>query len=53
MFKRKLLLPPPRTENLFLWGPREAGKTTLLRARYGECRWIDLLKADEFRRYVT
>lgn len=53
MFKRKLLLPPPGTENLFLWGPRQAGKTTLLKTCYGECRWIDLLKADEFRRYVT
>ena len=53
MFTRSLLLPPPGTETFFLWGPRQAGKTTLLKARYGHCRWIDLLKADQFRRYAT
>ena len=53
MFKRKLRLPPPGTETFFLWGPRQAGKTTLLREHYGDCRWVDLLKADQFRRYVV
>ena len=53
MFTRSLRLPPPGTETFFLWGPRQAGKTTLLRARYGHCRWVDLLKADQFRRYAT
>lgn len=53
MFERNLRLPPPGTETFFLWGPRQAGKTTLLKAQYGDCRWIDLLKADEFRRYVV
>ena len=47
------LLPTPGTETFFLWGPRQAGKTTLLRQRYSDARWIDLLKSDEFRRYVT
>ena len=37
----------------FLWGPRQAGKSTLLRRCYPDGRWIDLLKSDEFRRYVT
>ena len=53
MFKRQLRLPAPGTETFFLWGPRQAGKTTLLRQHYGECRWVDLLKADQFRRYVV
>ena len=53
MFKRDLILPPPGTETFFLWGPRLTGKTTLLRQSYRDARWIDLLKADEFRRYVT
>jgi uncharacterized protein len=35
-----------------LWGPRQTGKTTLLRAKYPDALWIDLLKADEFRRYL-
>lgn len=53
MFERSLRLPPAGSENFFLWGPRQTGKTTLLRQRYGASRWVDLLKADEFRRYAT
>jgi len=53
MFKRSLALPPPGTETFFLWGPRQTGKSTLLREAYGDGPWIDLLKADEFRRYVA
>ncbi len=52
MFQRALVLPAPGTESLFLWGPRQTGKTTLLRTAYPDAIWIDLLKADEFRRYV-
>ena len=53
MFTRSLALPEPGTETFFLWGPRQTGKTTLLRDTYPESRWVDLLKADEFRRYVS
>jgi predicted AAA+ superfamily ATPase len=53
MFKRKLVLPKPGTESFFLWGPRQTGKSTLLRQTYSDGRWIDLLKAEEFRRYVA
>ena len=53
MFKRLLTLPKPGTETFFLWGPRQTGKSTLLRGSYGGHRWLDLLKADEFRRYVV
>jgi predicted AAA+ superfamily ATPase len=52
MFKRALRLPSPGTATFFLWGPRQTGKTTLLRAKYPDALWIDLLKADEFRRYL-
>ena len=52
-FIRELSLPDPGTETFFLWGPRQAGKSTLLRQRYPDGVWIDLLKADEFRRYAT
>ena len=51
MFHRKLPLPAPGEETFFLWGPRQTGKSTLLKERYPEARWLDLLKADEFRRY--
>jgi len=53
MFKRNLILPRPGTESFFLWGPRQTGKSTLLREMYGGGRWVDLLKAEEFRRYVA
>ncbi len=53
MFKRLLQLPEPGTETFFLWGPRQTGKSTLLRERFGDCRWVDLLKADEYRRYLA
>ena len=53
MFKRSLTLPDSGTETFFLWGPRQAGKSTLLRQCYPDGRWIDLLKSDEFRRYLT
>lgn len=53
MFRRGLGLPPSGTESFFLWGPRQVGKSTLLRRAYPEGRWIDLLKADEYRRYAS
>jgi predicted AAA+ superfamily ATPase len=52
MFTRRLRLPAPGTETFFLWGPRQTGKTTLLQATYPAAFWIDLLKAEEYRRYV-
>lgn len=52
MFTRKLPLPPTPTETFFLWGPRQTGKSTLLKATYPGAVWIDLLKAEEFRRYT-
>ena len=53
MFQRLLSLPASGRETFFLWGPRQAGKSTLLRQRYPDAVWVDLLKADEFRRYVS
>jgi len=53
MFKRRLTLPPNPEETFFLWGPRQTGKSTLLEATYPDALWIDLLKAEEYRRYLT
>ena len=50
---RTLRLPASGSETFFLWGPRQVGKTTLLRRTYPDAIWVDLLKADEFRRYST
>lgn len=52
MFTRSLRLPTAGTETFFLWGPRQTGKTTLLRETYPDALWIDLLKAEEYRRYL-
>jgi len=53
MIQRKLNLPPPGKETFFLWGPRQTGKSTLLKATYPDAAWIDLLKAEVFRRYLN
>ena len=34
-------------------GRARPGKRTLLKQRYPTARWVDLLKADEFRRYAV
>ncbi len=52
MFTRGLRLPAAGRETFFLWGPRQTGKTTLLRQSYPDATWVDLLKADEYRRYL-
>ena len=53
MFKRALNLPTEPEETLFLWGPRQTGKSTLLRETYADAIWVDLLKADQFRKYLN
>lgn len=52
MITRKLHLPEAGTETFFLWGPRQTGKSTLLHTVYPDAVWIDLLQAEEFRRYL-
>jgi predicted AAA+ superfamily ATPase len=52
VFIRALRLPASGRETFFLWGPRQTGKTTLLQQTYPDAVWIDLLKADEYRRYL-
>jgi len=52
MYKRQISLPQPPRESFFLWGPRQTGKSTLLKQAYPNAIWVDLLKADEYRRYI-
>lgn len=40
-------------ESCFLWGPRQTGKSTLLRNRYPEAPYYDLLIASEYRRLLA
>jgi predicted AAA+ superfamily ATPase len=50
--QRKAPLPPAGSETFFLWGARQTGKSTLLRQKYPDAFWVDLLKSEEFRRYL-
>jgi uncharacterized protein len=52
LFKRALVLPAKSKESFFLWGPRQVGKTTLLRDTYPDASRVDLLMSDEFIRYT-
>lgn len=51
-YTRALELPQPGRETFFLWGSRQSGKSTLLKKRYPDSLYIDLLKSEEFRRYT-
>jgi predicted AAA+ superfamily ATPase len=53
MFKRQLKLDPTLQETIFLWGPRQTGKSTLVQSLYPDVTYLDLLKNDEFIRYQT
>lgn len=52
MIRRSLQLPRQPEESFFLWGPRQVGKSSLLRATYPDARVLDLLATDEFIRYA-
>ena len=39
-----------KKRSIFLFGPRQTGKSTLLRTIFPEARFVDLLEADTFRR---
>jgi len=53
MVSRRLILPDDPETSFFLWGPRQTGKTSLLRAAYPDARRIDLLETDTFARYAV
>lgn len=53
MVSRALILPRRPAESFFLWGPRQTGKTSLLRATYPDAVWVDLLRTDEAIRYAS
>ncbi|MGA1867679.1 MAG: ATP-binding protein [bacterium] len=52
MYKRLLKLPKNPKQSLFLWGPRQTGKTTLLKRYYPDALRIDLLKTDVLMGYL-
>lgn len=53
MFKRQLILPANPKESFFLWGPRQTGKSSLLKKSYPAAFLIDLLKTDQYIKYLS
>ncbi|MGH7805310.1 MAG: ATP-binding protein [Candidatus Binatia bacterium] len=52
ILERALRLPRRPDGSFFLWGPRQTGKSTLLRSVYPRARRIDLLSSREFARFA-
>jgi predicted AAA+ superfamily ATPase len=52
MYKRILNLPLGASETCFLWGPRQTGKSTLLKALYPNAKRYDLLLSDQYQRLL-
>lgn len=52
MFKRRIVLPQTPRRSFFLWGPRQTGKTTLLKTLYPRARRLDLLRSDDLMRFL-
>ncbi len=52
MYNRILNLDFTEQQTCFLWGPRQTGKSTLIRTLYPRARRYDLLLADVYRRLI-
>ena len=52
MIPRSLHLPHPARESFFLGGPRQTGKSLLLKTTYPDAHWYDLLKTDLYVRLL-
>lgn len=52
MIERKQIFSDSDKESLFLWGARQTGKSTLLKAFFSETLWFDLLLADVYERLL-
>jgi len=52
MYQRWVTIDLPEGSSCFLWGPRQTGKSTLLRERFPHSHRYDLLLSDEYRRLL-
>ena len=53
MYLRKQIFKGLGNESAFLWGVRQAGKSTLLKSLHPDSLYFDLLKADEYNRLIS
>jgi predicted AAA+ superfamily ATPase len=51
MYKREQIFRGLGSESTFLWGARQTGKSTLLKAMFPENDYFDLLLAEEYNRF--
>lgn len=52
MYERRRDLNLSAEETCFLWGPRQTGKSTLLKTRFPGAVYYDLLLSNQYRRIV-
>jgi len=52
MYRRILNLPLSASETCFLWGPRQTGKSSLLKTLYPNAKRYDLLLSDQYQRLL-
>ena len=52
MYKRILNLSLSASETCFLWGPRQTGKSTLIKTLYPDAKRYDLLLSDQYERLL-
>ncbi len=51
MYSRQLILDKKPSRSFFLWGARQTGKSSLLKALYPHAFFIDLLNTEKYIRY--
>lgn len=52
-FDRKQVFVDNDGQSIFFWGPRQTGKSTLLKKMYPKALWFDLLMSDVYKRLLT